>query len=148
MFNMRKKLTHLPTRVAAGSYILNSGLAKLDSDDDYKKQIHSMASGVYPAVRHTDARTFATVLGLSEVTLGGALLLPLVPAQVAGLALGAFASGLLGLYVKTPSMTRGSGLRPTENGTALAKDVWLMGIALSLIVDGGRGKAGRSRKAG
>ena len=58
-----------------------------------------------------------------------------VPAALAGLGLSAFATGLLGLYLKTPGMRKEGSLRPTEQGIALAKDVWLLGIGLSLVLE-------------
>jgi hypothetical protein len=48
----------------------------------------------------------------------------------------AFSAGLLGLYVRTPGMTKEDGIRPTKQGTAMAKDVWMLGIGLGLVVDG------------
>jgi hypothetical protein len=54
---------------------------------------------------------------------------------VAGAALTTFAAGLLGLYLRTPGMRQEGSLRPTQDGTALAKDVWMLGIGLGFIVD-------------
>jgi hypothetical protein len=65
--------------------------------------------------------------------LGAALLLPIVPAVVAGAGLVGFAGGLLGLYLRTPGMHQG--LRPTQQGTPIAKDVWLLGIGAALVLD-------------
>ena len=72
---------------------------------------------------------------MSEVVLGGALLLPMVGDGVAGVGLTAFAAGLIGLYLKTPGMRRENSLRPSQQGTAIAKDVWLLGIGLGLVAD-------------
>ena len=47
----------------------------------------------------------------------------------------AFSAGLLGLYARTPGMTREDGIRPSRQGTALAKDVWMLGIGLGLTLD-------------
>jgi len=66
---------------------------------------------------------------------GAALLLPFVPAAVAGLALTGFAGALLGLYARTPGMRREGSIWPTEQGITLAKDVWMLGIGLSLVLD-------------
>jgi hypothetical protein len=33
-------------------------------------------------------------------------------------------------------MTEADGIRPTAAGTAIAKDVWITGIGLALVVDG------------
>jgi hypothetical protein len=69
----------------------------------------------------------------AEIGLGAALLLPIVPAVVAGAGLVGFAGGLLGLYLRTPGMHQG--LRPTQQGTPIAKDVWLLGIGAALVLD-------------
>ena len=86
-----------------------------------------------------DPRTFATVLGVFEVLLGGSLLTPLVRSRLVGLGLSAFAAGLLRLYLATPSMRQPGSIRPSEEGMALAKDVWLLGIGMSLLVDEAKG---------
>jgi uncharacterized membrane protein YkgB len=69
------------------------------------------------------------------LTLGSALVLPFAPSIVAGAGLAAFTGGLLGFYAKTPGMRKPGTPFPSDQGTALAKDVWMMGIALGLIVD-------------
>jgi hypothetical protein len=53
---------------------------------------------------------------------------------LAGAGLASFASGLLGLYLKTPGMRRPGSLGPTEQGTPLAKDVWMAGIGAALVL--------------
>ena len=40
----------------------------------------------------------------------------------------AFAGGLAGLYAGTPGMRKEGSLFPSQEGTALAKHVWLAGI--------------------
>lgn len=42
------------------------------------------------------------------------------------------------MYVRTPGMTHDDDSRPTQEGTPVAKDVWMPGIALSLIMDSRR----------
>ena len=69
-----------------------------------------------------------------RLTLGVSLLLPIVPAALAGLGLAGFFAGLLGLYLRIPGM-RQDGSRPTAQGTPLAKDAWLLGIGLSFVID-------------
>jgi hypothetical protein len=59
-----------------------------------------------------------------------------VPAAVAGAGLTAFSAGLLGLYARTPGMTKEDGIRPSQQGTPLAKDVWMLGIGIGLTIDG------------
>ena len=42
----------------------------------------------------------------------------------------------MGMYLKTPSMTQEDGIRPTQEGTGVAKDVWLVGAGLTLLTQG------------
>lgn len=130
----RSRLANLPVRVAAGAFILNSGLTKLQADKESHKTLHGFASGVYPFLENAPPEQFGKALGMAEVALGGALLMPIVVGDgLAGLALSSFAGGLLGLYLKTPGMRQEGGVRPSQEGTALAKDVWLAGIGLTLM---------------
>jgi uncharacterized membrane protein YphA (DoxX/SURF4 family) len=129
------KARHLPGRLAVGAYILNSGLTKRAADDETAKYLHQAASTAYPMMNRLDARTFSRLFSWGEITLGTSLLLPVVPTAVAGAALTAFAAGLVGLYLRTPGMRREKSLRPTEQGTALAKDVWMLGMGLGFVVD-------------
>ncbi len=62
--------------------------------------------------------------------------MPVVPTALAGAGLTAFSAGLLGLYLRTPGMREEGGLRPTQEGTALAKDTWMLGIGVGFVVDG------------
>jgi hypothetical protein len=41
-------LPNIPTRAAAGGYILNSGLEKWNGSEEQAKGLHAMASGAYP----------------------------------------------------------------------------------------------------
>jgi hypothetical protein len=67
--------------------------------------------------------------------LGAALLTPFVPSALVGAALVGFSGGLVQLYLKTPGMRRPGGVRPTQDGIGLAKDVWLLGAGLTLLLD-------------
>ena len=78
---------------------------------------------------------FVRLLAVSEITLGAALLLPVVPAAVAGAGLTAFSGGLLGLYARTPGLRKQGSPFPTQQGIPLAKDAWMMGIGLGLVID-------------
>jgi hypothetical protein len=142
---MRTKPRHLPTRIATGAYILNSGISKLDADAEMAKRLHSTAAGAYPMFQDMDPQFFTKLLAVGEIVLGAALLLPIVPSRVAGLGLGAFSGGLVGLYMKTPGMREQDSIRPSQDGMALAKDSWLLGIALSLVMDR-QGRSSRKRK--
>lgn len=125
----------LPGRLAAGSVILNSGLNKARADEKTATELHAFAKGTYPFLEDVDPVRFVRALAKAEIALGTALLLPIVPSLLAGTALTAFAGGLLGLYIRTPGMREEHSLRPTEQGTTLVKDVWLLGIALSLVIE-------------
>jgi hypothetical protein len=63
------------------------------------------------------------------------LLLPIVPTALAGIGLAGFSAGLLGLYLRIPGMRHNGSLRPTAQGTPLAKDAWLLGMGLSFVLD-------------
>jgi hypothetical protein len=124
----------LPARVSAGAFILNSGLSKLSADEQTATGLHQMATGAYPFLGSMKPQDFAKLLGVGEVAVGTALLLPVVPSGVAGLLLTGFSGGLLGLYIKIPGMRQEGSLRPTRQGIPLAKDSWLLGIGASLVL--------------
>ncbi|GAA0944274.1 hypothetical protein [Actinocorallia libanotica] len=125
----------LPARVSAGLVILNSGLGKRGADRPTAEGLHGMAAGTYPFLKSQDPQRFVRLLSTGEIALGAALLTPFVPSLVAGAALTAFAGGLLGLYLRTPGMREKGSLRPSPEGLPLAKDVWLLGIGLSLVLE-------------
>src|SRR4051794_2564968 len=108
--NVRVKAWHLPPRLLTGMYFLNSGLSKAGADEATAAQLHGFASGTYPFLRKLDARQFTRLLSAAETAIGVALVLPVVPAGLAGAALTAFAVGTLGLYLRTsrPSDRRDS----------------------------------------
>jgi hypothetical protein len=129
------KASHLPPRIATGAFILNSGVSKWSADEETAAQIHGFAAGTYPFLAKLKPKDFVRLLAISEMALGSALLLPIVPTAVAGAGLAAFSGGLLGLYVKTPGMRKDGTPFPTQQGIPLAKDIWMMGIGLGLVID-------------
>ncbi|MFB7182854.1 hypothetical protein ACFCYI_34710 [Streptomyces sp. NPDC056257] len=129
----------LPLRLTAGTFFLSSGLSKLGADEDTAEGLHQFAATTYPFLGEQDAQKFVRLLSAGELAIAAALLVPVVPAAVAGAAVTAFSVGTLGLYLRTPGMREEGSLRPTEQGIALAKDVWLLGIGVSLLVDGVNG---------
>src|SRR4051812_4669046 len=129
-------LSELPARISAGAFILNSGLGKRGADEGTAAFVHGFASGTYPFLKSVPPQQFVKYLSTAEIVLGAALLTPVVPTVVAGAALTAFSGGLLGLYLNTPGMRKPGSLAPTQEGLALAKDAWLAGIGLSILVDG------------
>jgi hypothetical protein len=130
---MRTRLSNLPARAAAGAFILNTGISKLSADKDTAAHLHHTATGPYPFLEQVPPERFARGLAIAELAVGGALLTPLVSDGLAGLALAGFSGALLRLYFKTPGLREEGSVRPTQQGTPLAKDVWLAGIAASLL---------------
>lgn len=134
--------THVPLRVATGAYILNSGIGKLGADEGTAQYLHGAAAATYPAAfKDMTPTSFAKVLAYSEIAVGAALLAPMVPATVAGAVLTGFGTSLVGMYLRTPSMTLGDGIRPSPEGIGTAKDVWLVGAGLTLLSQGVTGAA-------
>ena len=94
-----------------------------------------VAAGTSPIIPNLPIIRPRRLLGAGELTLGASLLLPIVPPALAGLGLAGFSAGLLGLYLRIPGMRQDGSLRPTAQGTPLAKDAWLLGIGLSFVID-------------
>jgi hypothetical protein len=128
--DLRVKAWHLPPR-----------LAKRGADDATAGQLHGFAAGTYPVLGKLDAKRFTGLLSTAEIAIGAALV---VPAWLAGAGLTAFALGTLGLYLRTPGMREEGSLRPTQQGIPLAKDAWMVGIGLALMIDELAGRASRS----
>ncbi len=129
------KWRHVPQRVVTGVFILQSGIGKWSADEATAQQLHGFAVGTYPFLAKLKPEDFVKLLAGTEIALGTALLLPFVPSVVAGAGLTAFSGGLLGLYARTPGMRKEGTPLPTQQGTALAKDVWMAGIGLGLVID-------------
>ncbi|MFG2595823.1 hypothetical protein [Streptomyces sp. NPDC048462] len=128
----------IPPRLATGAFILNSGLGKLKADEETAQTLHGMACTAYPFLDRIEAGRFTRLLAWSEITVGSALLLPVVPTRLAGLALTGFSGGLLGLYLRVPGMREPGSLRPSQAGVPLAKDAWMFGIGLGFLGAGAR----------
>ncbi len=133
--NFSIKARQLPPRLATGAFILNSGLGKRGADEATAAGVHGMAAGTYPFLGNIDPRTFTRLLSAGEIALGSALLLPIVPTALAGAGLMAFSGGLLGLYLRTPGMRDPGSLRPTQQGIGISKDVWMLAIGASFVLD-------------
>ncbi|MDT4918086.1 MAG: hypothetical protein QOH89_2786 [Pseudonocardiales bacterium] len=133
--SLSARLRRAPLRLVSGAYIVNSGVTKLGADDVTAKQLHGTASGAYPFVEKIQPKMLANGLGVAEIAVGGALLLPIVSPLVAGAALVGFSSAVLKMYWDAPGMHETDSPRPTERGVPLAKDVWLLGMGLGLMAD-------------
>ena len=127
--------THIPLRLTPGAFILNSGLGKTNLDEGSAGYMQAMASKAFPQLSQLEAQQFGKALAAAEIALGSALLAPFIPSRLAGLGLLAFSAGMMAMYFRTPGLTQEDGIRPTQDGTSVAKDIWMVGIALSLILD-------------
>jgi hypothetical protein len=129
------KLRNLPTRATTGAYILHSGIGKWGGSAEQAAGIHAMASDAFPALKSIQAPTFLRALSAAEVATGLVLLAPFLPVGLAGAALTGFSGGLLAMYLRTPSLRKPGSIWPSTKGTAVSKDVWMLGIGLGLLID-------------
>lgn len=120
-------------RGVSGAYILQSGYGKLGLPNEATAGIQGLAATGIPAVADMDSDTFGKFVAYSELGIGGALLAPFIPSRLAGLGLGAFSAGLLAIYFRNPAMTQDDGIRPSQDGTGLSKDLFLAAIAGALV---------------
>lgn len=136
---MRRKVSvrDIPARLATGAFIFHTGLEKWNGPDEQAEAIHGMAAGAYPFLRSIPAPRFLRMLAAGEMAVGALLLNPWVPNAVAGAALTGFSGALLGMYARTPALHKPGSLWPTQAGTAVSKDVWMLGIGLGLLVSPG-----------
>jgi hypothetical protein len=134
---MRLHLTapNVPTRVSTGAYILHAGWGKWRGSEELANDVHAMAANAFPILRKLPPITFLKLLAAGEIATGAALLAPVVPERLAGAALTGFAGSLMALYLRTPSLHNPGSIWPTPAGTGVSKDVWMLGIGLSLIMD-------------
>lgn len=132
---MRLKAWHVPLRLATGAFILNSGLSKREARGESAEGLHEFATAGHPELEPVEPETFVKGLSTWEVSLGLALLLPLVPSWLAGAGLTLFGAGLNRLYWRAPGLRQEGDVRPTEQGTSIAKDVWMTAIGAALVVD-------------
>jgi hypothetical protein len=133
---MATKAWHLPVRLATGVFILNSGLSKRQVDVERAKRLQGMAAHAFPQLGEMEPERFVKLLSTSEIALGAALVaVPLVPPLLAGLGLLGFSAGLNQMYLKAPGLRREGSVQPTEQGTAIAKDVWMTSIGAALVLD-------------
>jgi hypothetical protein len=130
------RASHVPLRLATGAFVLDSGLGKRAADEQTAAGLHGMATGAYPPLGGIEPARFVRLLSAGEIALGAALLTPVVPSLLAGAGLTAFGAGLVGLYARTPGMRRPGSVFPSPDGLGLAKDVWMVGAGLALVLDG------------
>lgn len=130
------RIRAIPPRLATGAFILHAGIEKLRADTDRATALHGMAVGAYPNLEDLSPERFVRLLAVAEIAVGAALLVPMVGDRLAGLVLSAFSGGLLLMYWRTPGLRRPGSAWPTQAGLPMSKDVWMLGIGLSLVVGG------------
>jgi hypothetical protein len=128
-------LRDIPTRAATGAYILHAGLGKWNGSAQQAEALHGAATGAFGFLAKVPPTTFLKVLAAAEIGTGAALLAPFVSNKIAGACLTGFAGSLVGMYLRTPSMHEPGSVWPTRAGTAVSKDVWMLGIGLGLLAD-------------
>ena len=128
---------HLPGRITTGAFILHSGLEKRNADDARAAAVHGMAAGAFPVLKRIPPTRFLQFLAAGEIGLGAALLTPVVPSALAGAALTAFSGTLVTMYGRTPALHKPGSIWPSPAGIGVSKDVWMLGIGLGLLLDGG-----------
>jgi hypothetical protein len=131
---LRLKARDIPGRIVTGGFILHSGLEKWRGDDARAKAIHGMAANAFPFLKDIPPTQFLRMLAAGEIAVGGALLLPVVPAALAGAALTGFSGALMTMYARTPAMRKPGSIWPSQMGTGVSKDIWMVGIGLGLML--------------
>ena len=126
--------------------MLHAGLEKWGADEERAKMIHGTAANAFPILKDIPPTKFVRALAAGEIATGSLLLAPFVSNVSAGLALTGFSGSLLAMYWRTESLHKPSSPWPTPAGTAISKDVWMLGIGLGLILDA-RAGGGRKKKA-
>ena len=124
----------VPGRLATGGYILHAGISKWNGTPETAAGIHGAAAAAFPFLKDIPPEKFLRMLAAGEIATGTALLLPLIPSKLAGLALTGFSSALLTMYWRTPAMHEPGSIWPTRAGTAVSKDVWMLGTGLGLLM--------------
>lgn len=140
-------LAQLPLRLTTGAFVLNSGIGKLSLTTEEAEGLQQMASNGIPVLADMSPEAFRRFIAVTEIGVGAAQLIPKVPGWLAGSLLTAFSAGMMNMYLNTPGMTQEDGVRPTDEGTAVAKDVWMLGAGASMIVDSLLNTTSRRKRA-
>lgn len=130
------RLSNAILRGVSGAYLIQSGLGKKDLPEEAYGHLKGMAASGIPQFGEWDDKTFGQFLWLSEIGIGAVMVTPFVNKRLAGAALLAFSAGMLSMYFRNDELTQADGIRPSQEGTPLSKDVWLAAIGASLIAQG------------
>ena len=60
--NLRRNVRQLPLRLAAGTFIINSGLSKWGADEATAQHLEGFAAGAYPFLAKLDPQLFVKAL--------------------------------------------------------------------------------------
>jgi hypothetical protein len=52
----------------------------------------------------------------------------------------AFSASLLGIYWRIPGFRQPGSIKPSHDGMAMAKDSWMLGIGVGLLIDAVTGR--------
>lgn len=119
-------------RGVTGAFVTNAGGDKIGMSAEYSAGVQQAAASGIPALAKLPSDKFGTWLGYAETAIGASLLAPFVPSKVADAALTAFSGGLLSTYFRNPENTEADGIRPSQEGMALSKDVFMLAIGQAL----------------
>ncbi len=128
-------LRRAPERLATGAFILHAGWGKWHGTEQQATALHGTAANAFPALKAIPPAKFLRLLAASELAVGAALLMPLLPDSIAGAVLTGFSGSLLTMYWRTPAMRKPGSIWPTPAGTAVSKDVWMLGIGAGMLVE-------------
>jgi hypothetical protein len=123
----------LPGRITTGGYILHAGLEKWHGDRARAEALHRTAANAFPVLVNIPPARLLGLLAASEIAIGTAVIVPVVPGLLAAAALTGFSLSLLAMYGRTPALRKPGSIWPSQVGTAVSKDVWMLGIGLGLI---------------
>ena len=129
------KAGHLPQRIAAGAFILNSGIGKLSADEETAAQLHGFAAGAYPFLAKLKPGTSSGSWRRARSRSARRCCCPSSrpPSRARGwrrspAACSACTPG-------RPACARKAAPSRPSRESPLAKDAWMMGIGLGLVID-------------
>jgi hypothetical protein len=140
------KARDLPARIATGGYILHSGLEKWRGDETRAKALHGVASNAFPVLQQIPPERFLRILAASEIAIGTALLVPVVPNAVAGAALTGFSGSLLAMYARTPAMRKPGSIWPSHTASPSARTSGCWGSAWAWSPTGSPARASSDQR--
>jgi uncharacterized membrane protein YphA (DoxX/SURF4 family) len=124
-----------PERLATGAFILHAGWGKWHGTEQQATALHGVAAAAFPPLQMIPPAKFLRLLAAGELATGAVLLAPILPDRLVGAVLTGFSGALLTMYWRTPTMRKPGSVWPTQAGTAISKDVWMLGIGAGLLTE-------------